>query len=242
MKKIYALLAVGSVIVSFVAVPAGAIPVGRNNEAINYLFKDPVLTRVTAGLYTGQTEREVTLGDSPSITRTLSGNRTTGYLGLSVLSWLNVYGLVGQNTAEIEFMSEGDAEMALGFGVSVNLLNHFIREPIPMEDAFRLNLGAQYLSLESDIGYDTLAWDEISASLTLSIVNHLDGNKNYRPESIALYIGPAFSTFRGDAISAETEGGVIGGVEIFITDSVSLDLGFEYFDTANLRAGVNVHF
>jgi len=243
MKKIYAILAVVPVFVSLVSSPAGAVPVGRNNEAFNYLFKDPpVLSRVSAGIYTGQSDREVTLGSSSSITRTLSTTRTTGYLGLSLVPWLNIYGVLGQNTAEIEFLPKGDSEMALGVGVSVNLLNHFIREAVPMEDAYRLNLGAQYLRCESELGYDTLTWDEIYASLTFSIVNHLDGNKNYRPESIAIYFGPAFSTFRGDSISVETETGAIAGLEVFVNDSLSLDLGVEYFDKASLRAGVNVRF
>lgn len=221
--------------------PARAVPLGRGNDAMNYLFKDPVLSRVTAGIYGGEVNREITFKDS-SFETEMNASRVTGYLGISIFQWLNVHGIAGQNSAEIPGMAEPDGEAIYGGGVSVNLLNHFLREPVPVEDAFRLNLGLQYLSTEAQFGNELLDWDEFSGALTLSVINHTTGNKYYTPESIAIYLGPAFSVIRSDAFEGKSNGGVVGGLEIFFTDSFAVDIRVEFIEQASASAGVNLHF
>lgn len=240
MKKTlaFSIAAASLILTSF---PVCAVPLGRSNEGMNYLFKDPVLSRITAGAYGGEVNREIKLKDSGFETE-MNATRVTGYLGISLLEWLNVYGIAGQNSAEIPGMVEPDGEAIYGGGISINLLNHFLREPLPMEDAFRLNLGLQYLTTEAQLGSEILAWDELSGALTLSIINHTTGNKEYTPESIAIYLGPAFSTFRSDDIECKNNGGVVGGLEIFFTDSFAVDIRVEYFEKASASAGINLHF
>lgn len=227
--------------VTFVALPAHAAPLGRSNDAFDYLFKDPVLSRVTAGAYGGEANREIKFKNS-SQTVEMDSLRATGYLGLSLLKWFNVYAVAGQNTAEIAGWGKADGSAIYGGGVSINLLNHFLREPLPMEDTFRINLGVQYLNTEAEFDYEVIEWGELTGALTLSVVNHVTGNKGYTPESIALYAGPAFCYIRSDDIENKDNGGAIGGLEIFFTDSFSVDFRVEYFGKASGSAGINLHF
>lgn len=233
--------AVTAVALSLSLLPAVAVPLGRSNEAMSYLLKDPVLSSLTAGAYVGEANREFTFKGS-SVVREMEASRSFGYLGISLLKWLNVYAVAGQNTAEIVNMGEADGEAIYGGGVSINLLNHFLREPIPIEDTFRLNFGLQQLTTEANLGGESLEWSEISGALTLSIINHTTGHKNYTPESIAIYAGPAFSYMRSDDIEAENTSGAVGGLEIYFTDSFAIDFRVEYFDTASGSVGVNIHF
>ncbi len=240
MKKTlaFSVAAASLILTSF---PVCAVPLGRSNEGVNYLFKDPVLSRITAGVYGGEVNREIKFKDSGFETE-MSASRVTGYLGISVLEWLNVYGIAGQNSTEIPGMAEPDGEAIYGGGVSINLLNHFLREPVPIEDAFRLNLGLQFLTTEAQFGNEIFGWDEFSGALTLSIINHTTGNKEYTPESIAIYLGPAFSMIRSDDFEAKNNTGVVGGLEIFFTDSFAVDIRVEYFEKASASAGINLHF
>lgn len=223
------------------AFPVCAAPLARSNEGFDYLFKDPVLSRMTAGVYGGEVNREIKFKYS-SFESEMDSARVTAYLGISLLEWLNVYAIAGQNSAEMPGWGEADGEAIYGGGVSINLLNHFLREPIPMEDAFRLNLGLQILNTEAQFDFATIEWAEISGALTLSIINHTTGNKEYTPESIAIYLGPAFSYIRSSDIEGKDNVGVVGGLEIFFTDSFAIDFRVEYLEKASGSVGINLHF
>jgi len=238
-KTLTSAVAVLTVIVS--SLTAYAVPYGRSNEAFDYLFKDPVLSRITAGVYGGEANREIKYKGS-AIETDLDMTRVTGYLGISLLKWLNVYAIAGQNTADIPGIEKAGGETIYGGGISINLLNHFLREPHPMEDTFRLNFGTQILTTQAQFGSETVKWNEIGGALTLSIINHVVGNKEYTPESIAIYAGPAFSHIRSDKIEGKSTGGAVGGLEIFFTDSFAIDFRVEYFEKASGSAGVNLHF
>lgn len=241
MKKISVQIVFTAALLTFTTLAEGGVPLSRSNDGMNYLFKDPVLSAITAGAYIGQMKREITLTGSSSTTL-LTSQRVTGYVGLSLLNWVNVYALAGQNTPDISRYGKSDDSTLLGGGLNVNLLNHFFREPTPMEDAFRLNAGGQYLSTEADFGYTTYRWDEVSAELTLSLVNHIDTNKGYAPESIAIYFGPAYSLISCDLFDVKTKTGLVGGIEIFFTDSFAVDLKVESFGETSVSGGINLHF
>ena len=241
MKKSLEITVVALTALTLSALVSAAAPIGHGNDAMDYLLKAPDLSRVGAGVYYSQSKRDIHLLGS-AYTAEMTTDRLTGYVGIDLLKWMNVYAVGGMTSAKLNGSDEGDGGATFGAGVSVNLLNHFIREPVPLEDAFRINLGAQVLANEADLGSKTVRWVETSAALTFAVVNHVDGNKDYSPETIALYGGPALSLFENSDFSAETEGGAVGGIEIYFTDSCALDLRIEYFDHANLSAGINLRF
>lgn len=241
MKKSFIVCSVVFALITLNTLLATAVPIGPSNDAMNYMLKTPDLSRVAAGIYYNQLKREMKLNRSV-FSNEMTADRVTGYIGFDFLKWLNVYAIGGYTTAKMDNIPAGDGGMTFGAGVSVNVLNHFIREPVPMEDAFRINFGAQILSNEAEIGYDKIRWVETSAALTFAIVNHIDGNKDFSPESISLYAGPSVSIIDNNAFSSKTKGGAVGGIEIFFTDSCALDLRVEYYDSAALSAGINLRF
>ena len=241
MKNCKRILFVGAFCLFSIALTHTAHAAARSNAGIDYLFRNPSLGRLTAGVYAGESRREVSQAGVLMDT-TLTSGQFYGYLGIDIMSWLNVYGILGMNESKLANTPTADAEILYGMGISFNLLNHFIREPTPMEDAFRINGDIRIVSTEANLLMGGISWQELSASLRFSLVNFPVGDKNYRPEAIALYAGPAFSHIRSSNISATQNFGAIGGLEIFFFDTFSLDLNVEYYDTTSIFGGLNVRF
>lgn len=213
----------------------------RSNDPMDYLYKNEELSPISVGAYVGQAEREISRS-GPRPDTIMTSTRSYGYLGYDVTPWMNVYGMLGVNEAELTGSPTADAEMLLGGGISFNLLNRFVRDPIPYEDAFRINADLRAISTEADFILDSVSWQEYSASLRFSLVNFPTGDKTYRPEAIALYAGPMLSWIQSSEISSTDEVGLFGGVEIFLYDGLSLDLQAEYVGEASVFGGINVRF
>jgi hypothetical protein len=213
----------------------------RSNEGFDYLYRNPSLSRLTAGFYGGNAKREVTLSGSAFET-TVSSSRMYGYLGYDITRWINMYAILGANEAELPMQSDADSELLYGAGLAFNLLNHFVREPTPMEDAFRINGDIRFITTQTDSFMQTIRWQEITASLRFSLLNFPTGNKAFRPEAIALYVGPAFSHIQGNVLDATQEFGGVAGLEIFFVDSMSIDLNAEIFESTSVYGGINIRF
>jgi opacity protein-like surface antigen len=214
----------------------------RSNEGFDYLLRNPSLGKFTAGAYIGTAERKVTTFGS-SFESTLSADRLYGYLGYDLTRWLNLYAVFGSNDATLSGTSDGGTASIFGGGLSMNLLNRYIREPTPaLEDAFRINADLRYLSTQTDVFMSTINWQEFTASLRFSLLNFPTGQKSYRPEAIALYAGPSFSQIISKEIDSKRDFGFVGGIEIFIVDSLSIDVSVANHGPTSLQAGVNIRF
>jgi opacity protein-like surface antigen len=234
---------------AFVAIAVGlltstlslcAMPLG-SSEPSDYLITGQDLSRLTMGVYAVQSERQITWDDS-SITRVMESDRVQAYLGYDILDWLTFYAIGGANESNTEGTEGGDSESELGLGFRVNVLNHFIREPVPAEDTIRINMGVEYVRSSFDNGYASSDWDELTGALTVALVNHTDGNKYYWPESIAIYAGPIYAAINGDEFETDDSLGVIGGLELYLTDTITLDLQVKYFKETSVAGGVNFRF
>ncbi len=241
MKNIEKLFLAGVCVVSLLASTSTVMSAARSNVAMDYLYKNPALGSFTAGFYGGQAEREISRS-GPLPDTTMTSSRGYVYLGYDLVPWLNLYGIAGANQAKLTGSTSADGELLYGVGVSMNLLNHFIREPTPMEDLFRINADVRLISTKAEFMFNSVSWQELSASLRFSLVNFPEGDKNYRPEAIALYAGPAFSYIQSSDIESKDEFGVIGGLEIFFYDALSLDLNVEYIGETSFFGGINIRF
>jgi hypothetical protein len=217
-----------------------AIPTGSSNIPSEYFIKGRDLSWLSIGIYGGQFERDIKW-DNGGIQK-LKSNRWLGYVGADVLDFITVYAQAGQSDSSLNDKNSADAEASYGAGVRMNLLSHFIREPTLSEDIVRINLGANLLHSSSDLGFKNVDWDELSTSLTLEIVNNTKGNKFFNPESISLYIGPVFSKLISSSFSEDNDLGIMGGMEIFIVDTVVLDFEVQHFDQTSFSAGINFRF
>jgi hypothetical protein len=217
-----------------------AMPIASNNDPSQYLIKGKDLSWLSMGIYGGQFERSIKWDNG--IVQNLKSTRWLGYIGADIFSGMTVYAVGGQSESCINDGDYADAEAEYGAGIHVNVLNHFIREPTLTEDDIRLNVGARYLHSSSDITFEGTDWDEVSAYMTIELVNHTIGNKFYTPESISLYVGPIYSALISSDFEEDKSVGVIGGLEIFIVDTIALDIEVQYFDDASLSAGINFRF
>jgi opacity protein-like surface antigen len=216
-----------------------AMPLG-SSEPSDYLITGRDLSKLSVGIYAAQSSRQITL-DRSGLTEVMESDRVQAYLGYDFLDWLTVYAIGGANESTIKGADAGDsAELGLGF--RVNLLNHFIREPVPAEDVIRMNMGVEYVQSSFDNGVASSDWDELTVALTVALVNNTEGNKYYSPESIALYAGPIYSAITGDNFETKDNVGVIAGLEFYLTDTITLDFQAKRFEEISVSGGVNFRF
>lgn len=241
MKNMKIFSGIGFALLTLVVTQASLMAAGRSYHGIDYMMRDPGLENITVGAYLGRVERELDVKGSPFST-VISSRRLYAYAGYDVLRWLNVYGMAGANEAQLQGGSYADSEMLLGIGVTANLLNHFIREPIPLEDTFQIHANFELVNTSSDFGLLDVTWQEISANVTFALVNHIVGNKEFVPEAISLYAGPSFSYINSSDVEAANELGLTGGLEIYFQESFGFDINFEIYEESSLMAGFNFRF
>jgi hypothetical protein len=218
-----------------------AMPIGSSNIPFDYMVKGQDLSIIRLGLYGISTKREIKW-DGTGVTQILKSKRSQGYLGVDLMPWLTVYGIAGQSESKFGTQPYGNAESSLGAGVLINVLHHFIHEPVLMEDVVRINLGAEWTRSSADTSFSSADWDEVAIALTFALINHVDTSKLFHPESIGLYIGPLYSRYISDDFEAKDEIGVVAGMEIFFTDTVSLDFEAQHFSETSAAGGINFHF
>ncbi len=217
-----------------------AKPIGGSNEPFDYLATGKDLSWLSMGIYGGQFERNIDFENgNNSILKT---TRFHGYVGADIFRWITVYGLIGGSESSVGESETADGEAEYGGGIRLNLMHHFIAEPAPMEDVVRLNFDARYLHASSDLNFENLKWDEISASLTMELVNHTAGNKFFNPESIGLYFGPIFSSLNSSDFSEDQNFGITGGIEFYLVDTIVLDIEVQHFSETSAAVGLNFHF
>ena len=217
-----------------------AKPIGGNNDPFDYLATGKDLSWLSMGVYGGEFKRNINFDNG--LNSNLKTTRINGYIGADIFKWITVYITAGSGESSVGESETADSEAEYGGGIRLNLLHHFICEPVPMEDVLRFNFDANYLHSSSDLNFETLEWDEMSASLTMELVNHTEGNKFFGPESIALYLGPIFSTLDSSDFKEDQNFGVIGGIEIYLVDTIVLDIEIQHFDETSASVGLNFHF
>lgn len=224
-----------------------ALPIANSNAGRRYLLLTGELSRWSCGIYYEDGEREVEVRGMDTMMQSRKG---LVYVGFDVMSWCTAYAIAGPNKTKFGDSDYSDNELEYGGGANVNLLDYDILSPTLYEDALRINAGAQYTFTESEWRGRDVEWRELLATLTVSIVNDLDGNKFFLPESIALFGGPVFSYIDSSSISgvdgtslkANDKMGFTAGLEFFVTDTVTFDVKLKKFDSESYAAGLHFHF
>lgn len=244
MKKILLCL-YGAVTVSVLCCwRADAAPRATSNRTRDYVIGTQGLEGWSCGIFGRYQEREVEVGerDYPD---TLENTRGMVYVGYDLLSWATPYVAVGLGQSDFNSGLDSDEKMAYGGGVSIHLMDVLIPDPALMEDRFRIEANAQYIQNEAEVLEETIEWGEFYASLTVGIVNDLEGNTLFHPKSIGIFAGPAISQFIGSDLDHQDSGDRIGftaGMEIFLTDSISVYGSAEVFENAGVGAGLHMRF
>jgi len=244
MKK----LIISAVVVAltvFHQVPAArAVPVGNSDTDLDYIVDDSSLHGWCFGVYLVEQDIDIQV-KSVKANLLMEQEKAMVYLGINLFPWIMVYATAGESETAIDGWFFGDPahEVEYGGGFQANLLSREIPDPTLMENKLRVNAGAQYVVASSDIIGEEWEWAEVTANLTVSIVNDLDGNRLFLPNSIALYVGPFYFDIISDDISHRgDEFGYEIGMEVFFTESVSFDFGMRRLNDSGLTAGMHVRF
>lgn len=213
----------------------------RSATSINqdYLVPERDLTGWSAGVFIRDRERDVRLEDFAFDTA-LQEDRVMGYVGYQLFSWVTAYIYGGQNDTELGASS--DSGSAMGGALEFNLLTHLIKDPGLDEDRVRAHAGVSYTSAEADSGLATLDYNELEFDLTLSLINEVEGNKDYLPQAIGLSLGGLLSTLQGDIEDAGDSAGFKFGMDFLWTEHITIYAGIETLDESGLFAGVNLMF
>lgn len=185
--------------------------------------------RWVAGAYIEGRDRDV---DVRGTGYEMKYNRVMGYLGFDIFSWITAYVTAGANSSRIggdAFDYEGAPEFGGGF--NFNLIDHEVLDPTLFEDRLRLNASVALIvgGSEPDVIGDVIQWEELSASVILSVVNDCEGEKFYTPNSVVIFGGAILSELFGDDIGPDDLLGATAGLEVFYTKSVSFTAGVEFF-------------
>jgi len=218
-----------------------ALPVAGSNTGREYLMGVSDLGNWSCGIYSRMLERDIDFLGIDSLMN-MKSKSIIGYVGYDLVRWLTTYVLAGQNESEFGNTGYGDGELEYGIGMYFNLLDHDILDPTLFEDKIRINAGCQYSESKTESVGSNVEWSEVCASLTLSIVNDLDGSKRYVPNSIALFAGPVYSDIDSSTINERDVFGYTAGIQVFYTEKVSFDIGVENFENDTYVSGVNVRF
>ncbi len=243
--KAYTLFCCGAaVLISGIFSQISAVPMGGSNRGLEHGVGTMDPKKWSLGVYATSRERDINGQGFFNIKQ----RKTLAYLGYDWSlygwsRWFTTYLCVGSSETRVgRQFSDSDSEY--GVGINLNLLDQEINDPTLFEDRLRLRGGCQ-LTRSSVNGpqHRVGDWDEIFGHLTLSIVNDLEGSKLYLPNSIALYGGPIYSWI-GNSSSFSNEGmfGYTAGMEIYYTESISLDVGIEAMDYTDITAGLHIRF
>jgi opacity protein-like surface antigen len=239
MKKVILASMLACGLATFVNSQASAVPIGASNESRDYIFSSGFPHFLKCGVFADETKRQVSLDD---FEYTMDSRRMMVYAGADLLPWLSLYGAVGGADAELGDFETGDKAFAYEVGAQLSVLDHEILNPTLFEDRFRIYANGSFAQTSSDLYGDSTDWSEMSVSLIASIVNDLDGNKFFYPNSIGLYAGPVLSDIQGSDINEETLLGWVVGLQVFLTESVSLDAGIRQFEHTGFSGGVHLQF
>jgi opacity protein-like surface antigen len=238
------LLAFGIVLMTGSLWQAAAAPRATSSRIQDYVGAGPDLRNWSCGVYGRYEERDVEVGPH-RIPSTLKTTKGMAYVGYGILPWLTPYLAGGVNRSEFSDQNSNDSQGEFGGGISLRLLDTLMADPGLMEDRFRIEGNAEYTVTQSEYWDDSIKWGEFYASLTVCIVNELEGNPLFHPKSIGIYAGPAFTLLNGSDLE-QSEGrnrfGFTAGLEVYLTERVSLYGGAEVFENAGFSSGLNLRF
>jgi len=217
-----------------------ALPIGRSNDHANYMFGKGSPDVFVVGIYGSDLSRDV--NDDMGWTRELETSRVMVYGGLDVFPWFTLFGAAGAARHTIG-VSDADTSPEFEFGAVLNVLDQVIYDPQLFEDRLRVNAAATY-TLSSATWYEDwdASWNTLKFSLIASVVNDSEGEKMFAPESVVLFAGPVYSLINGDDFDQDQAFGVTGGIEVYFTDSVSMNIALEHYDTTGLSGGLHLRF
>jgi hypothetical protein len=249
MKKTFAItcavatITLGSFAVSF----AAPVPTDSNSGK-DYFLSVPDLNAWSCGVSFESMDRKLRVPDIYRRTPQdkYRGVKSLGFVGYDFEPWFEGYLTAGLSTTKInKQLSDGNNGPAYGLGVHFNIIDKDIPDPTLWDDKIRVTAGAQYLGFNGTDPYTgkTVQLGELSGSIIVSVVNDLQGSKEFLPNSIGVFGGLIYSDLtNAKNVMADSTVGFIAGLESYYTESVSFVFAVEQIGGSGYLAGINVRF
>jgi len=218
---------------------ASAMPIGSSGQDRDYLISEQPLQKWCLGVFSESRKRDASYNRGWE--SEMKTSKIMGYVGYDAVSWINTYVTAGSQ--EDEIIGRSSSGSTYGFGAVLNLLDHEMMDPALMEDRIRLSATIQYTfgSWENTFG-QTEKMNELYGSLIMSLVNDIEGNKAFWPNAVSIFAGPVYSDIQCDVLSVSDKIGITVGMEIFLTDYITLGIGAEKFSSNGGWAALSIRF
>lgn len=236
MKKFATLCCLVLLASAFVPSTAFAVFLGNSDYGKEYLVGVEDLSKWTTGLYYENMRRDVYYQLSAASQMKLT--RAMLYVGYDFIPWITTYLTAGSCDTQITGTEIGD-DSSYGFGMHFNLLDHDILDPTLFENAIRINAAWEY-TFNSAQFPNTGSWRELQLSMTVSVVNDIEGNSLYLPKAIAIYAKPILSDIQFGDMNEEEKMGFGAGLEVFYSERVSFHVGMLSFGGNSMTAGLHI--
>lgn len=217
-----------------------AAPIGNSARGREYVVAARDLDEWAIGAFGHLRQRDAEVDGLVGL-HELETLRAAGFVSYGLLPWMTVYGTAGLLDAQLDGNDFEEGDLQLGAGLHFNLLYHDIADPTLMEDRITLTADVEYTFNQSEYLGNDLEWTDFTAYVLLGLVNDISGTRLYLPYSIGAFFGPVFSDLQGD-ISEDNLFGLMGGLEVFFTRSVSLMAGIDYFDGTGFFGSATIRF
>ena len=81
---------------------------------------------------------------------------------------------------------------------------------------------------------------EVTASLTLGLINDIQGNVLYMPNAIGIFAGVVYSDYVSGDVVEESLAGYTAGFEIYYSEKLTFELRMESFDEMKFFGGIHL--
>jgi opacity protein-like surface antigen len=226
---------------------SSAAPMPTSNMGREYFLSVPDLKLWSCGLSFESLDRKLKPLTYGGPTGKISSSKTLGYVGYDFVPWFTGYATAGVGDTKIGHASQtGENSPQFGLGVHFNAIDKEILDPTLYEDRIRVTAGLQYIgsTAKDPATQDNIRLGDLSASAIVSLVNDIEGSKEFLPNSIAIFGGLLYADIitNDKNLKPDTKIGFTGGLELYYTESVSLVFALERLDDSGILAGVNVRF
>ncbi|MDA0578634.1 MAG: hypothetical protein O3B24_11110 [Verrucomicrobia bacterium] len=224
------------------AVDLHASPRGSSDQGRDYLSGSSESDGWSFGMFFLGRDKNVEI---EGFTAEMRDEKLAAYIGRTLLPWITLYGIAGQDRHSFSSGHSGDSEQSFLWGAAtdIDLFLHEIQDPVLMENEIRVNINLAYYGFEADALGETRDVGQFDASLTVSLANNLDRVSLYLPETIAIFAGPVFSQLDGDISDKPDDSvGMTVGLEVFHSKRVSYNFRVENFSNVGYAGGLNIRF
>jgi opacity protein-like surface antigen len=181
----------------------------------------------------------------------LEAQAVSAYLGYDILPWLTLFGTLGASEVDVSSQYDTDPGLKISGGASAYLWEGDVLSPPYMAGRFTVKAALELSYYDSDYENGDVNWFSATASLPLGyeIFDESPESVAGVDTSLAFYIGPAMRYLSGSwdfaSGSEDFEGkeilGLMGGIDVYISQGLSIGAQACYFDEATVMGSVRFH-